>query len=995
MADRYVQIPVISLENTLLTNAMPRFILLLIYLFFASGVTLQARHLTGHVMDAKSHEHLVGVTVELLSVKDSSLIRAAVTVEKEHWGIKMAQYNIDVENNTGYLLRFSMLGYKTQYRRIDVKMAERVNTQYVDEVLMESDSKLLDEVVVKATKIKMVMKGDTVVYDATAFKMSEGSMLDALIRQMPGASLEDGVIKVNGRTVSALLIDGRDFFRGDAKKALDNLPAYTVDKIKVYDKQGRTSRLMGRDMNDKEFVLDVGLKKQYMHGLMGNTDVAIGTDHRYGAKMFAMGYTRRSRLTVTGMMNNVNDWSVPGENGSEQRMPEGGGGLQAMKSIGVDYRHEGTTEDDYVETSNALNYSDGETLTKTTSQTFLTGGDYYGLSRSGNRAKNTTWATRNTFSLTPGKHSIFGELSVNYSNQEGWGSSRSGRFSGNPGTMSLLDSLFSMRAGQRLLAMTVNRVRNDNMSHGRSVSYNASLSERFAFGKDKSYNNVLAVHGGFQYTHGKHHRYALQQIDYLGNAPGQDHRNQYSCTPNENYNAYLNMDYSRVIDLDSAKMTSIFLRPTYRFEHRYSDDDYSLYRLDRLSDYTDEAYALGVLPSTREALMQVLDSHNSYRNRERTVSNAGGLDIVFQRGNGTQMPRISATLSLPVEARYEKLDYYRERSYLKDRRSVFFNPSLRCDYQFNDSTGMRYAAFNYSSSEREPSLSSLLDIRDDANPLTITLGNPNLKKARTHSAYLTFVLFNMETQGHFSVSTNYSVVQDAIATSVLYDKETGKTTSQQVNVNGNWNLSGNVRWVRAMDKARRLSFDGDIGASYGNSVDLTTVAGTQSTRSHVHNWFLRNNLALKYQLDSRLNVFLRTNVSYERATSKRPDFQTVGAWNLSLSIGGSAELPWGFQLSTDCTAYGRRGYNDEQMNTSELVWNARLTKKMLRDKLSVSLDGFDILGHLNSTSFTLNSQGRTETWTSGLTRHLMLHVAYKFTMGMQSVHRARPFILSE
>ena len=151
----------------------------------------------------------------------------------------------------------------------------------------------------------MVMRGDTIVYDATAFDLSEGSMLDALIRQLPGARLSKGVITINGRRVSALLGDGRDFFNGDATMALKNLPAYTVDKVKVYDHSGEASRLMGRDMGDKELTVDVNLKKEYKLGLMANTDVGTGTEKRYNGQLFSMLYGKKDNFNVAASMNNL------------------------------------------------------------------------------------------------------------------------------------------------------------------------------------------------------------------------------------------------------------------------------------------------------------------------------------------------------------------------------------------------------------------------------------------------------------------------------------------------------------------------------------------------------------------------------------------------------------------------------------------------------------------------------------------------------------------
>ena len=960
-----------------------RKILLLIILILTNVVSSQARHLTGHVIDAKTKEMLPGVTVELLSADDSSLVRSTVTAKHRFWGQNIIKYNIDVENHTSYILRFSMLGYKTVCKNVDVEMADRVNEQYVDVVALEEDSKLLDEVVVKATKIKMVMRGDTLVYDATAFNLSEGSMLDALIRQLPGATLEDGVIKVNGRTVSSLLVDGRDFFKGDAKKALENLPAYTVDKVKVYDKQGKESRLMGRDMNDREYVLDVGLKKQYQHGMMGNVDLAAGTEHRYGGNLFAMGYSKKSRLTLTGATNNVRSNGAPGVGAGVQYAPSAGGGLTATRSVGLDYRRDGKNEDEYLATNVGFQHSDNETQRRSTSQTFLTGGDYYDLDRNNNRRKNTSWTVRNSFGLHPGKHMLDGNLNANYSKSEGWGSSLAGRFNANPPGEGTLDSLFMPTAGEKLLAMTINRVRNDNKNNGEGFGYSVGVNERLSFGSGKGWNNMLTAAASFDYGRSKNYHHALNRIDYLANNPSEDHRAQYSTTPNHDYSINANVDYTRLFDCDTNQVATVFFRPSYRFSQRYSDTDYALYRLDQLEDYTDATYPLGVLPSTRDALMRVLDTGNSYRNKERTVSHTGTMTATYTHGDGRRMPRYSVTINLPIESRYEKIDYYREKSYIKDRTTLYFSPSLNANYQFNDSTGTRFVSFGYSTSQSQPSLTSLLDIRDDANPLVVTLGNPNLKKARNHSVNIMSGIFQMAKQRNVMLGFHYNVMRNAIATSILYDKETGKTITQQVNVNGNWSVGGNFGIGSPIGKKRRWTFNEELSVNYNNNVDLTTVEGMQSARSNVHNLNMTNRLSLQYQLGQKLQVFGKANVTYQRATSDRSDFQTVSAWNYNVAFGGQAQLPWDFELATDITDYNRRGYNNEQMNTSELVWNARLSRHFLNKKLSVSLDCFDILGNLNSTIFTLDTQGRTETWTNGLTRYFMLHAAYKFTLGMK------------
>lgn len=954
-----------------------RFRLRLLTIFLLSCVCAQARHLTGRVVDDETGQSLPGVTVELLSPKDSSVIRATVTAEKLFFGQKEQLYDIDVDNHTTYLLRFSMVGYATQYKKVEVRMAERMNVQWMSEVRLKADSKLLSEVVVKATKIKMVLHGDTMVYNADAFSLSEGSMLDALIRQMPGTTIDNGVIKVNGRVVSSLLVDGRDFFNGDAKAALKNLPAYTVDKVRVYDKGGKSSRLMGRNMGDKALVLDVGLKKDYQRGLLGNTEWGLGSQRRYSGKAFALGYSKHSRLTLTGVMNNVNDGGVPGEDGSASSMPDAGGGLSSMRQIGLGYRIEGNNEDTYLSTDNDYSFTDGDMQNRSNSQTFLTGGDYYSVSRSSNRSRSRSWSSNESFGLGSKRHMLGGNLSLSHSSGDANGSSLSGRFNAKPAD-NALDSLFTSEAAW--LRTVVNRQRAERQRHSRSSSYSVGFNDRLRVGNDK-WNDMASMAASASYSRSTATAFSTNSIDYLDGTTAPDNRYQYTPNSSHRYEIDFNADYSKLLNADSDKVNTIYLRPSYRLNKQYSSEDNSLYRLDRLDDYTEETYALGMLPSTKEALMATLDGANSYWSNSHRLSNFGSLLFNYSHDNEHHGPKISLMLNLPVEWRYESLGYFRQKKYEKRRNSVFFQPSLSAQVSQTDSISMNSLSFSYSTSQSQPDLASQLDIRDDSNPLTVTLGNPGLKKSRTHALALNLSLLNIPRQRFVNASLSYNVTQDAIATATLYDKQTGRTTTQQQNINGNWNVSAGIMYGRPLDKNQHFLLNESLNGSYARGVDLTTVEGSTAERSKVGNWNLTNRFRLVFQLGDRMRLNLTSDVAYQRATSPRPGFQLVSAWNYNFGASGFVTLPFGLELSTDMVNYNRSGYNDEQMNKSEWIWNARLTKYLLGKRLALAIDGFDILGQLNSTTLTLNSQGRTEAWANSIPRYLMLRCSYKFTAG--------------
>ena len=194
----------------------------------------------------------------------------------------------------------------------------------------------MGEAMVTTSKIRMVVKGDTLIYDADAFQLAEGSMLDGLIKMLPGFELRDGRIRVNGQYVSELLVNGENFFKGDPRVALENLPAYMVNKVKVYRKEHEYSYIT-QEKNKEELplVVDVNLKREYSVGWVANAGVGYGLEDRYMARLFGLGFTDYSRLAVYGNANNTNDMGEPGVSGEWN--PQGAAsGLTEMQKGGLE-----------------------------------------------------------------------------------------------------------------------------------------------------------------------------------------------------------------------------------------------------------------------------------------------------------------------------------------------------------------------------------------------------------------------------------------------------------------------------------------------------------------------------------------------------------------------------------------------------------------------------------------------------------------------------------
>lgn len=273
----------------------------------------------GTVLDDDTNVELIGAVVELLTNDSVPLMKTNADKRALIGGavVQTSQFSMAIPKNAGKtIFKVSYPGFDTLYFDYDISsIGKREGIREIDPFYLKRKSRMLQEVTVKASLVKFYHKGDTLVYNADAFQLAEGSMLDALIRQLPEVEIRDnGRIYVGGKFVESLLLNGKDFFQGHDKLMLDNLGAYTVKDIAVYDKRGERSEFLGRDVvGDQRYVMDVRLKKEYARGWIVNAEGGYGSKDRYLGRLFALGFTNRSRLGFYANINNLNDSRRPGQ----------------------------------------------------------------------------------------------------------------------------------------------------------------------------------------------------------------------------------------------------------------------------------------------------------------------------------------------------------------------------------------------------------------------------------------------------------------------------------------------------------------------------------------------------------------------------------------------------------------------------------------------------------------------------------------------------------
>ena len=927
--------------------------------------------LYGTVHNRMTGELLSGVKAELMT-RDSSVVGDCCTEKYFQVGNTFCPWYFYVpKKEAQYILKLSKEGYETLYKDITYEPRGNKGIIIFEKTYLKYAPKerMLGAATVTATRVKFYTKKDTVVFNADAFEMAEGSMLDALIKQLPGVELRDnGQIYVNGRFVESLLLNGENFFDKDRNVMLENLPSYMVNNVKVYERLGEKSRLMKRDMDDKSYVMDINLKKHYSIGWIGNAEGGAGTRDRYLGRFFALRFTRQSRVSLFGNMNNLNETRKPGQNGdwSPGNVRQG---QNAHKIFGLDYMVNDRRTRYKLEGWAKAEHDNLTALEQTTGEAFMPNGNVY--KRSGNHESQSVtslasfhnWLFHND--LTVLKVAPY----VLYEKKKKRGNSYSAALNRDMNGLSgLTDSLFS-GSSEWLRNAVINRVKNEDMQKSDKLFTTATAS----FTQDlKYFSGFIDAEGYISYKKEHFERFNHYQLDYPS-AAGQtgETKNRYYKSPSEMFSYYGRADFWYWLPCNFA------LVPSYKYRVLNTRNDNMIYRLEQLDGWG-SGKELGALPSEWEYL-STLDKGNSYNQEQNTQEHTISMKINGNHLILNNKVRFEAYAEFPVVLTRRKLDYVRANiDTVLTKQVAAFNPFVRTSFIWHD--WKRRIDIEYDVDTKLYGLSQTLDIRSDDDPLRVTLGNGRLKNSVAHQLDVSYTNNSNRKQRFFNAGVNYNAVRNQIGYSSEYNRATGVYTYRPVNINGNYSVGGNVNYSMALDKKRRWNLSTTTSAQLHNNVDLITVTGSDANpRSKVKTLFLNETVKIDHRF-GRQKVGAKAGCSWRNATSAREDFSTINAANFNYGLTGQFELPCGFQLFTDLTMYSRRGYESREMNTDELVWNARLSKQVWKKRLTLALEGFDILHNLSAVTHTLNGQGRTETYRNVIPSYGMLHVIYRLNV---------------
>lgn len=933
-----------------------RRILLLIVAVLTALTSMAQLNVTGKVIESDSQEPVAQTTVKLL--KTDSTLAAGVLTKLD------GQFSVKAPKAGSYIIQVTCVGFKAYTKRISIQADKDVK---LGTIALQPDAIMLKGATVTGHAAKVTLKADTFVYNAAAFRTPEGSVVEELVKRLPGAEVsDDGSIKINGKQVKKILVDGKEFMTGDTKTAMKNLPTNIIDRIKAYDQQSDLARISGIDDGEEQTVLDFGIKPGMNRGFMTNNDVGIGTQSRYSGRTFNGLMKQDMTLMMMASANNVNDMGFGFGGG---RFGMGRQGLTATKMVGVNMNYEKTGKLT-LDGSVRWNHNDGDAFSKGSSETFFSSAiSQFGNSKNQNYSRSNGWDAQMRIEWTPDSMTnIMFRPNFRYNSNDGSQTGLNATFSEDPYQIEVPSVGFITDPLSQIALLDSAVIKNFQIQNSISYSDSKSAGGMLQFNRklnSSGRNITLQLNGNWSEGMSK----SLSNNAYMyydGKTPNNT-MNRWNLTPTDNYSYSARLSYSEPI-----------MRRTYlQFSYTYG---YSLQKSNRETFNLLNADFDGLMPSYRGwdsylansdmELDSNLSRFSEYKNYTHTA------EVMLR------LIRNSYTFNVGFQVVPQKSKYVQDYQgvYVDTTRTVTnFSPTLDFRWKKSQTGQLR---FNYRANTRQPSISDLLDIVDDSNPLSIRRGNPGLKPSFTQNFRLNYNDYFQKHRQSVGAFLNFSTTQNSVSSkTTLIDETIGKTETKPENINGNWNTSLFLMFSTPLDSAGFFNLNTSTNLSYNHNVGYVSVLGQlESQESVTKSTGIGENLSLSYRNDW-FEVEVNGSLNYNKNRSELQPNNNLDTWQFTYGGMLGITCPWGTALSTNLGMQSRRGYNDNSMNTNELIWNAQLSQSFLAgNALTVSLQFYDILHQQSTVSRVISAMQRSDTEYNAITNYAMLHVIYRMNL---------------
>jgi hypothetical protein len=919
--------------------------LIIFLLSFSSQA--QTASINGKLIDTVGKQVLENASISLLDGKDSTMEQFTLAKSNGFFELK----NVPVGF---YILQISFQGFAVINKKMNITKDE-LFIQLGNIHLKQKANDLSDVTVITSP---VVIKKDTVEYNAGSFKTKPNALAEDLLKKMPGIQVDkDGNVKAQGEDVQRVLVDGKRFFGDDPKMATKNLPSDIIDKIQVFDAQSDQSAFTGFDDGNKTKTINIVTKKDKRKGTFGKGSVGLGSDanmllndHNLNLSNFNNG----RQITLTAQGNNVNKQNfnvqdVLGSLGSSGKGSSGGrgGGLASMVQSLIG----SGSGNGLVNTwSSGLNYSNNFGKDELNSSGFY---------NDQNTNRNTNSYTQNLISNKPD--------SSNYTNQiqSSTTHNKNGRFNFN-----FEKELDSAGNNSFILRPNINFQNTSKSSATASNSIRAKVdSLNNSNAKNSSENNGYNANIDFTFRHRFKTKGRTVSINVTAGRNDNDgDGNNYSITDYFKNNIVLKRDtidqlYTTNSTTKNYNGTLSYTEPVGKYSqieiaynHNYSQTE---------SDKETMAYNTPLKAYNTIVYNLTNSFRNTYKSDRGTLSyrlTKSKFNLTI--GNGIQWGNLNSV--------------NRTKANIILQNYVNLYPTVNFNYSFSKTQNLR---FNYSGRTQQPSVSQLQPVVDNSNPLNIKLGNPDLEQKFTHNFRLFYNSFNIFTQKIFFATINASFTTNDIQnTTTIIDKNTpitnpyseqiGTQITKPVNLDGTYSIIGYINYGFPLRKPKS-------NLNFGlNFTRLQSQSLLNNVSNYSRNTTIGTNIIWTTNLKEKWDINFTSNTTFNLARYTLQPTQNADYFSQYLSAEATyyTKSGWNFSIDFDYTYNSGRssGYN-----TSIPLLNASISKQIFKNKAGeIKLYVFDLLKQNQAITRDVTASYIQDLQTNVLSNYFIVSFSY-------------------
>ena len=1011
---------------------MKRFATLLALLVTSATLAFsQSFSIKGSVYDFDTAEELFPANVQVYQISgDEETYVKGNTTDDE------GKFVIDNLKAGNYVAKVSYLGYVDATKEFTIKAGTSVTD--LGKITMKSDAKLLTDVTISAAVAKVQMVNDTVMFNSAAFKLPEGSSVEDLLRKLPGLKIDsDGNIIVNGKEVSRVLVNGKEFFGNDKSVALTQLTAEMIEKVKTYEKQSDLARQTGIDDGEEEFVLDLQVQKGMAKGWFGNLTLGGGrpmdkedfdANTLYQVNASVNRFDEDKQITLTGSASQSSGGMSGMRGGMGMRMGGGVGGFGGMGGFGGfgGMGGGGGVSTNYQGGANfAINL--GDEVSNDNYEYELGGSVTWSKSNneSSSKSSNENWYVSNplqpdhTWGNNEGKNgsgseSINGQLRIewnkdnytsllfqpqfSYSKSDSWNNNNSRTFTDDPykymsnpldtttyytsfsqiperfGRLFDIDETSADAVGDLMDSLSYyynQSIWNSQKSNSKSVSTSKSASGNLQFVRRfGNRGRNVSVRGTYNLSHSNSEQYSRSDqtsTNVITKKKQNQLLNRYNDNPQDRNSWSIQSTYSEPIS------TGTYLQLSYQFSYSAQESDRATYNMDEALQAT-WGNPDWIYEDNQMVRDDSLSRRSFYYNYDQTIQ------LQFRKNSTDNTYNFTAGLSILPQ--HSKMNY--TGMGLTDtllERTVFnWTPTLQFRYRVSSQEQIN---IRYNGRSSQPSMEQLLPIRDNTNPLRVSSGNPNLRPSFSNQLSLGYQKYNPVTMGSFNINAGLNNNMNSIQNrSILLDNGGTESKPENMNEHGfwtNWSSNASIMYNYTFPDDRFSIMSNTSGnfnhqESWGQ-VGMTSQLRTSKTTS------ANEQLSAEYR-DDYLSAELQGSLNYSHSTNDLQPDRNMDTYSFNYGASFTSILPWrNARLASDIQMQSRRGYDSDEMNTDELIWNASFSFSFLKgNKASLTLSAYDILHQRSTVSRSMTATSRTDTETKNITSYFMASLNYRLSV---------------